>query len=574
VAILEGAPKGVGTVPDRIDRRSFISRGLLAAGGVAAAGGAGSLLAACSSGSGGSGPTASGPRDGVSTATPRKGGALTFGVEAEEQGFDPATGRFDETGVLYARTVFDPLTILADDGTVQPYLAKAVTPNADYSEWTITARPGVMFHDGTPCDGAAIAGSLEHFLKGLLGLTLNTVTNISVPSSDTVLITLKQPWIPFPAYLAGGIGGQPGYIVAPSMIADPNGSQRPVGTGPFRFKEWSPNDHFTAVRNESYWRSGLPHLDSITYRPISDAQQRANALQAGNIDIMHTDLPESILQFRDDASYGYVDDSQHIVGEPDMNFIMINTQDPLMKDIRVRRAMAMAVNPRQYATVVDKGVNTPTNQPFVPGTPYYAADSGYPAYNPTQAKALVQEVARDIGKPVAFTLSSTPSAYAVQAVQFLQNQLELVGMKVTLTQVQQADQINQALSGTFQTTSWRQFAAVDPDLNYLWWSPTEIFGTGPQAIAPNFARNNDPQIEVLLQQGRQSTDPTKRAEAYQAIAKRLNQDIPYIWTDRTTWAVVARSRVQNFNNPATPAGAKAYGMIVGTIWSPQIWLSA
>ena len=92
-----------------------------------------------------------------------------FGVEAEEQGFDPATGRFDETGVLYARTVFDPLTIIAADGSVQPYLAQAITPNADYTVWTITARPNVRFHDGTPCDAAAIAGSLNHFKDNLAG---------------------------------------------------------------------------------------------------------------------------------------------------------------------------------------------------------------------------------------------------------------------------------------------------------------------------------------------------------------------------------------------------------------------
>ena len=315
-------------MPDRIDRRSFLARGL-AAGGVAAAGGAGGLLSACSSGSGGSGSLSSGPRNGISTATPKKGGALVFGVEAEEQGFDPATGRFDETGVLYARTVFDPLTIIAADGSVQPYLAQSVTPNADYSVWTITLRPNVLFHDGTPCDAAAIAGSLNHFKDNLLGVTFTAVSDISATSSHTVTVTLKQPWVPFDAYLAGGIGGQLGYIIAPAMIANPKGSEQPVGTGPFKFQEWEPNDHFTAVRNPHYWRGGgLPYLDSITYRPIPDAQQRANALLAGNIDIMHTDLPESILSFTDDASYGYIDDSEHIVGEPDMGCILLQPGGP------------------------------------------------------------------------------------------------------------------------------------------------------------------------------------------------------------------------------------------------------
>ncbi len=558
-------------MPDRIDRRSFIARGLVAAGGVAAAGGAGSLLEACSSGSP-SGGSASGPRNGISSATPKRGGSIVFGVEAEEEGFDPGSDHFDETGVQYMRTVFDPLTIIAEDGSVQPYLAKAVTPNEDYSVWTVTPRPGVNFHDGTPCDAAAIAGSLHHFKQGLLGITWTPVTDISV-QNGTVVITLDQPWVPFNAYLAGGIGGQPGYIIAPSQIANPNGSAKPVGTGPFRFKEWEPNDHFTAVRNTSYWRSGYPYLDSVTYRPISDPQQRANSLLAGTIDIMHTDLPESVLQFKGDASYGFLDDSEHIVGEPDMNFVMINCQDPLMSDIRVRQAMAMAINPRQYSTVVDKGVNPPVNQPFIPGTPYYVSDAGFPAFNPSAARKLVEDVARDTGKPVAFTLSSTPAAYSVTAVQFIASQLEAVGMKVTLTQVQQSQQINEALDGTYQTTSWRQFAATDPDLNYLWWSPTEIFGTGPTAIAPNFARNKDDEIETLLQQGRRSTDPSVRAQAYQAVAKRINQDLPYIWQDRTTWSIVASSKVQNFNNPTTPAGGKAYGMIAGCVWTPQIWLS-
>ena len=87
-----------------------------------------------------------------------------------------------------------------------------------------------------------------------------------------------------------------------------------------------------------------------------------------------------------------------------------------MKDIRVRQAMAMAINSRQYSQVVDKGVNTPTNQPFVPDTPYYVADAGYPAYNPSKAKALVKQLETETGKPVAFTLQSTNSAYSIQVV--------------------------------------------------------------------------------------------------------------------------------------------------------------
>ncbi|MHB8682570.1 MAG: ABC transporter substrate-binding protein [Acidimicrobiales bacterium] len=562
-------------MPDRIDRRSFLARGVVTAAGLATAGtGAGGLLAACSSGAS-PGGTSSGSRNGISSGTPRRGGSLVFGVEAEEQGFDPATGRFDTTGVLYARTVFDPLTIIAADGSIQPYLAQSVTPNADYSVWTITTRPGITFHDGAPCDAAAVAGSLEHFLSGLLGITLSVVSNVSVSGADTVTVTLKQPWVPFAAYLAGGIGGQAGYIIAPSMIANKtSGSQNPVGTGPFRFKEWVPNDHFTAVRNPGYWRSGTPYLDQITYRPITDGQQRAEALQAGNIDIMHTSLDPTIAQFRNNSSFSFIDDSEHIVGEPDMNFVMLNLQADPFKDVRVRQALAMASDSKQYSQIIDHSVSAPTDQPFVQGTPYYVSDSGYPAHDPAKAKALLAQVSSELGKPVSFTLSGTSDAHTVQGAQYLQNQWQSVGFQVQLNQIQQADLINNALAGQYQAVQWRQFAAVDPDLNYLWWSPTEIYGTGAGSIAPNFARNSDPQIETYLQTGRRSLDPATRAQAYQNLAKRLNQDIPYIWGDRTVWAVIAKPTVQNFNNPTTPSGGKAYGMIVGTVWTPQIWLSS
>lgn len=141
---------------DRIDRRSFLARGAATGAGIAVIGTSGGLLAACGSSSGsgsgsGSGTAAaSSHSDGISTASPKLGGQLVFGTEAEEKGFSTTQGTFDTTGILYARTVFDPLAIIGADGTVQPYLAASITPNADYSVWTVTMRPNLVFHNGTP----------------------------------------------------------------------------------------------------------------------------------------------------------------------------------------------------------------------------------------------------------------------------------------------------------------------------------------------------------------------------------------------------------------------------------------
>ena len=119
----------------RFDRRALLAGGAAAAAGLAGASALGSGWDAVV------GATTNGPGlNGVSTKTPKKGGTLVLGVDAEEQGFDPTTARFDEVGVMYARTVFDPLTIVLANGDWAPYLAQSVTPNADYTAWTITLR--------------------------------------------------------------------------------------------------------------------------------------------------------------------------------------------------------------------------------------------------------------------------------------------------------------------------------------------------------------------------------------------------------------------------------------------------
>ena len=246
-------------MPDRIDRRSFLARGAVAPPGwPPPAGGRPPGRLQLRSGHVGHSPA------GRATASPaprpRRAAASIFGVEAEEQGFDPATGRFDETGVLYARTVFDPLTIIAERRQRPALPGQVGDPQRGLLGMDDRRAPGravprrhhlrrrghrrqhrALPHRGSSASPSAAVGQDQRHQR----------------RTDTVTITLNQPWVPFPAYLTGGIGGQGGYIIAPSMIANTNGVQQPVGTGPFKFEEWVPNDHFTSKRNPHYWRTGL-----------------------------------------------------------------------------------------------------------------------------------------------------------------------------------------------------------------------------------------------------------------------------------------------------------------------------
>ncbi len=563
---------------DRIDRRSFLARGAATGAGIAVVGTSGGLLAACSSGSDSSSSTTSGSGsdtgshpNGVSTATPKKGGSLIFGVDAEEKGFSTTMGTFDEVGIMYARTVFDPLMILSASGTPQPYLAQSVTPNSDYTVWTITMRPNLVFHNGAPCDAAAVAANFNaQKASALTGPALVNVSSVTVTSPLVVTVSMKSPWVPFDYYLTGGIGGQFAFIAEPTWLA--SGSQtNPVGTGPFVFQSWNPNDHFTATKNPHYWRPGFPYLDSITYKPITDTEQILASLTSGAIDIMHSDTPDVISQLRSNTSLAYIDDSKNVAGEPDMGCILLNLSKPPFNNLKLRQATAYAVSSAQYVAVIDKGVNATSNGPFVPGSPYYVADNNYPAYSVEKAKSLVSQVAQETGQPVAVSLNHVPDPNTTRIAEYLQQQLQTVGMKVTLAPVQQADIINTALLGSFEAQVWRQFGAVDPDLNYIFWSPTNA---NTPVFAINMARNTDPDMQTALLKGRQSPSQADRSAAYQEVSKLMGKDIPYVWFDRSTWSVAAQPKVENFANPSTPAGGKAFPLIGGSIWPTQIWLNS
>ncbi|MGD0747090.1 MAG: ABC transporter substrate-binding protein [Acidimicrobiales bacterium] len=550
----------------RFDRRTLLAGGAAAAAGFAGASALGmgwdEIVGATTNGPG---------RNGVTKATPKRGGSLVFGVDAEEQGFDPTQAQFDEVGVMYARTVFDPLTIILTNGDWAPYLAQSVVPNSSYTAWTITLRPNVVFHDGTPCNGAALLTNLRAQSKSLLnGVVINpTLLSIAQTGPLAVTITFKSPWVPFPYYLAGGIGGQIAYVVAPSMLASKTGTSNPVGTGPFVFKEWIPNDHFTATANPHYWRPGLPYLSQITFKPIPDESARSEALESGTIDLMVTDTTQIINQYRGNHSYSYIDDSTHVAGEPDMNCVQLNCLAPPFNDANVRLAAAMAINRRQYAQVIDEGVLPVSTGLFVPGSPYYST-TPYPAYDPSRAAALVKQIEKKTGGPISFTLGNTNGPVSVRQQAYLQQAWQSVGFHVKTPLIEQNAFINNALAGEYQALNWRQFGAVDPDLNYIFWSTTTV-SSGSLSI--NMARNADPTIETALLAGRSSTEPSVRQAAYKTVNKRLAVDLPYLWLDRAVWAVIGDPTVQNFNNPTTPQGQPAFGMIGGSIWPTQIWIS-
>ncbi len=558
------------TESNEMSRRTFLSRGAAVGGAVVLAGGAGSALAACSSPSASSSTTTGpGSKPGFGTGTPVRGGSISVGTLDEIDGFYPPNSHWDTTGYLYANTVFDPLCAIAADGTTQPYLCQSITPNATYDTWTMTLRPNIRFNDGSVLDSAVVLANYQEMRSSLLtGQALTQITAVTAPDDMTVVYHLQAP---NPSFTAG-LATQVGYVFGQAMIdAVKSGNQNPVpvGTGPFIYQSWEPNDHFTSTRNPNYWRPGLPYLDSITYRPIPDTIQRESTLKTGGVDMIESTDPGTITRFENQAGYQLVDSRTGVLGEPSMAFIMLNTLVAPTNDLRIRQALAKSLDQVTIIKIFGGGFGKPVNGIFLPGSPYYN-DTGYPAYDPAGAKQLVAEYKAEHGTPSLQLLTITDPRLA-QVVQVIQQMWQQVGFDVTISQIEQANLIDDFIAGEFQAATSYQFGATDPDLNYVWWSTTTVAPVG--SIALNFPRNYDPVIEKAMLTGRHTTDPATRIQAYQTVNDQLAKDLPYLWIEQYLFSEVATSRVQNFDNPTLPSGAPAYGFDEGIFVPTQIWLA-
>jgi peptide/nickel transport system substrate-binding protein len=371
--------------------------------------------------------------------------------------------------------------------------------------------------------------------------------------------------VAFPAYLATQLG----YLISLNQL-ETQDSQHPVGTGPFKYVSWEPNDHFTCEKNPHYWNKGLPYLDTITYKPIIEDESREASLRSGTIDLMVSHDPGIIRDLQHDASFQQVTDLHSKVGQPDMDFICLQTTAPPLDDLTVRQALAYATNPAEIVKLFGDGVLVPNTSLFPPGSVYRAADNGYPSYDLAKAKQLVTQAAAKHGGAISLTLVDIPDPRQSLIIQALQSMWQMAGMKVSLNQIEQVTYIDNLVSGGFQAAADEQFGSPDPDLNYVWLSPTTASGL----IALNFARNKDPRIETALQQGRTHAEPAARIEAYQQVDKLLSEDLPYLWISRAPWSITGNDTTMNFANPVLPDGTRGQGFGGGVFTPAQIWVKA
>ncbi|MEV4562894.1 ABC transporter substrate-binding protein [Nonomuraea sp. NPDC049419] len=527
---------------------------------------AATLLMACS----GQRPVAGGPPGGEPAATgPTQGGRLVYALSADANGFNPVTDQFAAQSYSMVGTIIEPLVSVAEDGDWKPYLAESVTPNKTYDEWTIKVRSGISFSDGMSLTGDIVKTNLEaQKASPLTAAVFVPIKSFELADPMTVNVVLNQPWVAFPYYLST----QTGMMVPPASLSDPKAaSLKPVGTGPFIFKEYVPDNRMVVTRNPRYWRQGLPYLDEIEFRILPDTQTRAQTLEAGGVDAMGTSRDEDLTKFGAMKDTYTVHRAQGMAVAEYM--FLLNTAVAPLDDVRVRRALAHATDRETVISTLRGGLTQPADGPWSKDSKWYT-EGGYPGYDPAKAAALVKEVEAEKG-PIRFELISTPDPNTMQGVELAQDMWRKAGIDVTIKQADQADLINRAITGNFAATVWTQFSAQDPDGEYIWMHQGYAKPVGEVSL--NMTRLKDDKLSAAFDRGRAVADEAVRKQAYATVQERLRELVPYVFIDHLdTGAIVARNKVRGIGEHLLPDGEKGLPLTGSPIpYHPfgQLWVS-
>ena len=482
------------------------------------------------------------------TKAQKHGGSLTYAITGETTGgFCLPQAQLASPGIQESIAIYDPLTTLNSKGEYVPYLAKSITPNATYDEWTIGLRPGVKFHDGTPVDADAVKLNLDSFrganprLPARLSVfTLANIDSVTVTDPLTVVVKTKVPWPAFPAYLSTGRTG----IAARAQLDHPETcATNLIGSGPFKLKEWRTNESMTVERNPDYWQEGYPKADEIVFRPVQETQGRMNGLKGGQFDLIQEASSLSILDLKDMAKNG---ESKVLVSDKgsETAYQMLNVSRPPFNDPIARQAVAAAGDANEINHIRNKDLNTIASGPFPPDNPAHLARVPK-LHNVKRAKALAKEYEQKHGEPIRFEYLALAAPETIAFAELVKEQQKKAGIEVSIRTLDLSAFINEALAGNFQSAGWLNHPGGDPDTQYAWWH---------SGSPVNFGRINDPVIDRDLEQGRVEIDPAKRIAIYKDLNRRFQKELYNLWAWYGLWALGYQNNVTGVQGPPLPDG--------------------
>lgn len=457
-------------------------------------------------------------------AQPRGKEAVTLGMTLEPPGLDPTAGAASAIAEIVHFNVFETLTRLSPEGLPGPGLALSWDVSPDQRTYTFRLRQGVRFHNGEPFTAASVKFSFE---RAAAESSTNkdkrvfaNIAQITSPAPDVVVIGLKLPEPEFPFL----IGQATAAIVEPRSAA--TNAQQPVGTGPYQLAGWVRGASLQLKAFEGYAQRGLPMppVRRATFRFIADPAAQVAALLSGDVDAFpRVAAARSLAQFKRQPQRFQL----LIASSRAKTLVAMNHRRKPLDDVRVRRALTMALDRQALITAAADGYGLPIGSHYVPSAPGYVDLTAVNPHDPARARALLKEAGVS---GLALTLKLPPAPYARQGGELIAAQLAQVGVQVKLENIEWA----QWLSGVYTAHQY--------DLTLI--SHVEPFDLGNFAKPGYYWGYESRAFNELWQRYLASTREPERLKLLADLQRRIAEDAVAAWLYQPQWITVAHARLK------------------------------
>ncbi|AVT21309.1 ABC transporter substrate-binding protein [Paracidovorax avenae] len=452
-------------------------------------------------------------------AQPRKD-TVVLAMTLEPPGLDPTSGAASAIGEITLYNVFETLTRINPDGSTSPLLAERWDISPDLKTITFHLRQGVKFHNGAPFNAAAVKYSFDRASgERSTNKDKRTFANLATQVVDEHTVTVIGKEVdPDLLFL---LGQATAAIVEPTS-AEGNGV-RPVGTGPYQFTAWSQGASVTLSAWDGYRTPGTAKIRRAVFRFISDLAAQVAALMAGDVDAFPRVAPRSVPQFKANPRFQVI-----VSGSRAKTILAINNQRKPLDDVRVRRAIAAAIDRKAVIQGGADGLGVPIGSHYVPGAFGYVDTTGINPYDPDKARRLLAEAG--VKTPLELTMTLPPTPYARQGGEVIAAQLAKVGIVAKPRNVEWA----QWLSGTYANKNY--------DLTLI--SHVEPFDLGNFAKPDYYWGYRSPRFDALYEQIRNTAQPADRARLLGDAQRLLAEDCVHAFLYQAQWATVANRNLR------------------------------
>lgn len=446
--------------------------------------------------------------------------AVALAMTLEPPGLDPTASAASAIAEIVQYNIFETLTKINSDGSVSPMLAESWEVSPDLKTYAFKLRRGVKFQNGEPFNAASVKFSFDRAAgekstnkdkRTFTGLTTQVV-------DDYTVVVLNKEIDPDLLFVLGQ---------ATSIIVEPKSAEtnatKPVGTGPFQLGTWNKGSSVVLTAWPDYRAAATLKIKRATFRFISDPAAQVAALLAGDVDAFPRVTPRSVAQFKANPRFQVL-----ICGSRAKTILAINNAKKPLNDVRVRRAIAAAIDRKAVIEGAGDGYGVPIGSHYVPGAFGYVDTTAINPYNPEKAKALLTEAG--IKTPLELTLTLPPPPYARQGGEVIAAQLAKIGIIAKIQNVEWA----QWLSGTYGNKNY--------DLTIV--SHVEPFDLGNFAKPDYYWGYQSPKFNDLFSQIKNTARPADRARLLGEAQRLLAEDAAHAFLYSNQWITVANKNLK------------------------------